>query len=435
MRRRMFRGPLVPDFLRAVGKGLRDPLYRNALFLMLTFGIGSLAGFLFWLLVARHYTAADVGLAASLVALAGLLGSLATLGMGTGLIRFLPSVGDGQSHIRASLTLASLAALGIGLAFLAGLDLWAPAVAPVLERWWYTLLFLAFTVTFALAYVVDSSFLAARKGSYVLGRSLVYQALRLPLPLIVVALGAFGIFLSFGVALLAALLVGTLFLARLYPGFRPTPSSNLAVLREMIAYSLGNHMASLLYALPAGLLPLLVLHRLSADGAAHFYIAWMVASFLFVVPAASATSLFVEGSHPDTSLAGDTVRSLRFTLLLLLPGILVLLLAGPFLLGLFGPDYIEGGSLLRVLALAVPLVALNATFGSYLRVANRVRELIVLSGVLGAGTVILSYLLMDGFGLLAPGIAFLGLQAIVSGYVLLRNVATSRRVARELVRV
>ncbi|MCJ2520263.1 MAG: hypothetical protein LN412_04855 [Candidatus Thermoplasmatota archaeon] len=417
---------------------LRDPLYRNAFFLVVTSAFGGVFGFTFWLIVARYYTSDAVGLSASLVALAGFLGYLSTLGLGIGLIRFLPSTSVGKNHrINASLTLTGLASTGVALAFIAGVDLWSPIVTVVGNSWSYAIMFLAFTVGFALMALVDSSFLAARKASYVLHRSLIYNGLRLPIPILVAtSLGALGIFFSFGVALLLALLVSLLFLMpRLYPGFVAMPSLQLSGIRDMISYSIGNHAANLLGRVPSGILPLLVLHQLSASSSAHFYIAWIMASFLFVVPRASAQSLFIEGSHPETHLAGDAVRSLRFSLLLLVPGVLFLLFAGPFLLGLFGEEYsTEGLALLRILVLSAFFVAINSTFFSILRVNKRVGELTLLSSVVGVGTVAASYLLLDGFGMMGPGIAFLSIQAAISGYVLLRNLGASKRVAKGLMR-
>ncbi len=416
----------------------KDPLYRNAIFLIIASGAGGLLGFVFWLIVAASYDSASVGLSASLLALAGFLGSVSSLGLGIGLIRFLPSASADSPHrISASLTLATLTALGIGLVFLGGLDFWAPAVAFVQKSWSYSIMFLFFIVGFALLPLVDSSFLAARKASYVFQRTFLYSGLRLPIPILgITFLGAFGIFFSVGVALLASLLFSfLLLLPRLYPGFLAPSSLKLSGIRHMLTYSMGNHTANLLAGLPTGILPLLILSEVSASSSAHFYIAWMITGFLFVVPGAAATSLFVEGSYPGSHFTRDVIRSLRFGLLLLIPGVLVLFFASPLLLGLFGREYsAEGLGLLRILALAAFFVAINSHFFSFLRVNMLVRELILLSSILGVGTVVASYLLLDRFGILGPGIAFFSMQAAISGYVLLRNVAASKTVARGLMK-
>ena len=67
------------------------PLYKNAYYLMANTMANSLLGFAFWMVVARFYSPADVGLASALIAAAGLLASISNLGLGFGLIKFLPS--------------------------------------------------------------------------------------------------------------------------------------------------------------------------------------------------------------------------------------------------------------------------------------------------------------------------------------------------------
>lgn len=418
---------------------LRDPLYLNSSFLMLTSALSASFGFVFWLIVARFYPSEALGVSASLLSLAVFLGSLSSLGLGSGLIRFLPSATSGRNHrINTSLSLAVAMALGVGLIFLGGVHIWSPAIAFVRSNATFALMFLAFTVGFAVTPLVDSLFMAARRASYVLYRTVLYNSLRVPLLILVAtSLGTFGIFFSFGAALLIALLVSfVVLLPRLYSGFRVAPSLRLGGVREMLPYSLGNHVAGISYALPGGILPLLVLIGLSASGAAHFYIAWIMASLLFIVPRASALSLFVEGSHPRTYFARDIVRSLRFAAILLIPGILILFFGGPFLLSLFGAEYSsEGLGLLRILVVSAFFVAINSTFLSYLKVTKRIGELILISSSLGVGTIVVSFFLIDRFGLLAPGVAFLAVQAVISAYVLLRNLPTSVKVARELMRV
>jgi O-antigen/teichoic acid export membrane protein len=67
------------------------PLYRNAYYLMANAATTSLLGFVFWMVVAKFYSPVDVGLASATISAMGLLASLSNLGLGFGLIRFLPS--------------------------------------------------------------------------------------------------------------------------------------------------------------------------------------------------------------------------------------------------------------------------------------------------------------------------------------------------------
>ena len=51
-------------------------LYRNALYLMVSFGVTALLGFTFWMLATRFYEAEYVGLASATISAIGLLGLL-----------------------------------------------------------------------------------------------------------------------------------------------------------------------------------------------------------------------------------------------------------------------------------------------------------------------------------------------------------------------
>jgi len=52
----------IPTNLKAIKKYLKDPLYKNSFFIMLTSISSAGFGFIFWMLVARYYTPHDVGL-------------------------------------------------------------------------------------------------------------------------------------------------------------------------------------------------------------------------------------------------------------------------------------------------------------------------------------------------------------------------------------
>jgi len=52
---------------------LKDPLYKNSIFLMLSSITGAGTGFVFWVIAARFYSAEDVGLASAVIAAMGLI--------------------------------------------------------------------------------------------------------------------------------------------------------------------------------------------------------------------------------------------------------------------------------------------------------------------------------------------------------------------------
>ena len=69
---------------------LRDPLYKNSFFIMLTSISNAGFGFFFWMLAAKLYPKEDVGIATALISSMALLVLLSRLGLDQSLIRFFP---------------------------------------------------------------------------------------------------------------------------------------------------------------------------------------------------------------------------------------------------------------------------------------------------------------------------------------------------------
>ena len=67
----------------------QDPLYKNSYFLMARAAATAALGLVFWIVVARFYSPAEVGLAAALISATGLLIVFSKLGLGLGLMRYL----------------------------------------------------------------------------------------------------------------------------------------------------------------------------------------------------------------------------------------------------------------------------------------------------------------------------------------------------------
>src|SRR5205809_7583600 len=104
-----------------VGRGwdqVKSPLYRNAIFIMLTSVISSGLGFFFWLIVANKYAKEDLGAAVTLFQTLGFIGALGNLGIGIGLIRYMGETEDKGKMINAGLTLSGVVTLALCSLFL-----------------------------------------------------------------------------------------------------------------------------------------------------------------------------------------------------------------------------------------------------------------------------------------------------------------------------
>ena len=409
----------IPKNRKELKQHLNDPLFKNSYFLMASTAVTSVFGFIFWILAARFYETADVGLASAIIAALGLLAIFSNLGLGIGLIRFLPGAKDkGNSMINTCFTLSGLASIVIALIFLAGLEFWSPALLPVFQHPVFFASFIFFAVVWALNPLISCAFLAKRSTEFTFIQNAIASFLKLALiiPFAVFFSSAFGIFASAGMAMSVALLVAIFwFLPKVQQGYFPLPVVQKEVLNEISHYSGGNYIARIFLENSPLILPLMVINILGAEMSAYLYIAWSIIAILTVIPTSIFNSLFAEGSNAEETLLINTKKSLKLLLLLLLPAIIVLLVIADKMLLLFGQAYSQNGTLLlRIIAVSIIPYSINYLYITIARVKMDISSVIKVSAALTCFTLGLCYFLMLNIGLPGIGLGWLAGQSIVA---------------------
>ena len=405
---------------------LRDPLRRNSLFLLATHGVIALVGFFFWRIADGRYGTEAVGVATALVSAVLLLHTLARLGLDIGLIRFLPDETDKPGMINTSFTIVGVLSAVLALVFVMGVGVWAEKLVFVRDNAWHVVLFIAFTVVTSLVELL-------RQGVFVAYRrtqsSLVVEVvggLRLPLVLAFLSVGAYGIFVAWGLGGVAALVVGVVLVLVAQRSYRPVPTIRRDVVGKMLRFSLGNYAAETLRELPGFVLPIIVLgvftaklgDELGKSMAAYFYIAWTVASVVMMISYATGSSLLAEGSVDPGKFGGSTAKAMRFMLLLLAAAIVIVFVAGGWVLAWFGSGYEEKAfPLLRLLTVSGIPMAINTIYVTQKRMERNMRPVILIYAFVACFTVGVGYALMDRTDLLGIGIAWLVSNSLVAAVV------------------
>lgn len=395
------------------------PLYSNAFYLMLNTAVTSLLGFFFWMVVARFYTEAEVGLSSAIISMMTLIATASLVGLNASLVRFLPHADKPRELINSCLTVGGLVSLLLAGMFAAGLGYWSPVLAFIKQNIIFVCAFVIFTLLSTLSSLVDAIFIATRRASFVLSKSTVYSVLKIPLPIFFAFfLHTFGVVASWGIAVAVALGVALYFLLpRVESRYRPVPILQPRPLREMWRYSAGSYVANLLSAFRMLLLPVMVVNILGAEPNAYFYVAWMIANLLFTIPTAVSQSLFAEGSHSYEALRENLMKSLRFTFLLLIPAVVVLVALGKWLLLAFGQSYsLNGLRLLQTLSLSSLPLAISQIYGAVLRITGRLKELIAVQAFTSAAALIASFLLLPTAGIVGVGYTWIAVHGIVGIY-------------------
>ncbi|MDD4924412.1 MAG: oligosaccharide flippase family protein, partial [Dehalococcoidales bacterium] len=321
---------------------IKVPLYSNALFLMAASGFSALVGFIFWMVAARFYTDEAVGLASAMISAMGLAVSFSRLGLELGLVRFLKTHSEEpKSIINTVFTVGLLVSVIAALIFMAGLDLWSPALLFIRETPLYLSAFVFFCAVSSLTGFSDHSFIALRRSGFVVASGLIFGILKVILAIALASfLTSFSIFASWGIGLTAALVISVfIFLPVAQRGYRFAITIKKKVLSEMLGYSFANYLSVLLWGVPALTFPLMVVNLLGAEANAYFYIGWAVSNVIVMIPSSVTTSLLAEGSYNETQLKTHILRSLKMIFLLLVPAVLIVLLLADKLLWFFGAQY------------------------------------------------------------------------------------------------
>lgn len=427
----------LPRFLFGA---ISDSLVRNSLYLMTSTAVTAGLGYVFWVLAAHVLTRAQVGVGSAVISLCSTAALLTYLGSSATLIDRLPANEHSRRWTVIVVRICAVTALVTAVAT-------ALAVAVLLASQEYREFFssavpVLVAVVGAAAWTLVSlfcaTFIAARRA----GRYLAIQALvsatkvLLIVPLVAIGAGAAGLVGAWVAATMLGVVAGACWLVPRMglgrqPGHRPPrpaartdpvrpPSSeppeearpqeaSVGSMRLLI----GQHLTSAGAAVTPLVLPVLVLIRLGAVANAYFYITWMLGAIFFTVSPSVATVLFAEGVRARSDLRRSVAKSLRVITVILAPAIIVMVVAGHFILGLFGAPYAAAGyPLLVLMAMSAVPDAVSNVAVSVLRVTHRLGYSSLLNIAILVVSLTGAWTLMPVMGITGVGVAWLGAQTL-----------------------
>lgn len=382
-------------------------LLMNSVYLMMATIAIAAFGFVFWVIVARSYDATTVGLTATLLSLSGLLSMLSLAGFDTTLVRFLPRSERKNDQINSSLIIVALTSAALSLGLAVSLPITSPSLAFVLHDPWYLMGFVFFTVVTALNTLTNSILLALKRAQDIFVINMLFSALKVALPLLVARGNIMTIFVLVGISQLAGLILSLVIIrAQLHYVF--APQVHLDILRVIRKYSLSVYTSSILNLLPPTLLPLIVVHRLGAESAAYYYMAFTIASALYTISYGSMQSVFAEGSHDEAAMKAHVTKAAKLIGVLLVPAALLTVGLSSFILRIFGGAYAaQGSGLLQLFAVSAFSVAVYSAMGAIFKVTQHLRGVVTMNIVYAVIILGLSYALIPHLGVIAIGVAWM----------------------------
>ncbi|PWB50029.1 MAG: hypothetical protein C3F06_13065 [Candidatus Methanoperedenaceae archaeon] len=385
---------------------LKDPLYKNSLFLMLSRIFDVACGFVFWIIAAKFYSVEDVGVATALISSLGLVILFSRFGFDKSLIRFF-NVNDKNRVLNTCLAITTVSSLIVGITYLIGIDFFASGLS-FIQSPVYAVMFLLSVIMNSIVSITGNALTAMRKVDNFFFQYVI-QSIRIPLLIPFVFLGSFGIFGSVGLAYLLCTLFTILLLRK---NIRFDFKVDKKFIKESFSFSSGNYISSVLQTVPTMIMPILILNLLGEAQAAKYYIAFAIGNLVLIVPESLSTSLFVEGSHGE-SLRKSVIKAALAIYAFLIPAVVLIYFFGDLLLGLVGKDYAEAFELLRLLSLSSFFVAIYSLFLPVQNIRMRVESIVKLNLLRFLLLVGLSYIFILRFGIVGIGYAWMITYAVL----------------------
>jgi O-antigen/teichoic acid export membrane protein len=403
---------------------VRQPLLRNGYALVLNSGMTAVLGMGFWVLAARRFSVEEVGVSSALVASLALLSTIAQLNLPNVLARFLPTAGQHTGRVIAGCCLATgLAAVVVGVVFLAGTQWWAPSLPLNTEDLRLDAWFVAALVLWCLFVLQDGALSGLRQSDWVLGKNTAHGVLKLVALLIpMIAVSSYGIFLAWTIPVIPILLaVGFWMVRRLVPAHvsRTASLAQPVAPRQIVRFASFDYVVALVGTGLTSALPLIVLETSGAAAAAYFTLAWSISYSLYLVSRSMATSLLVEGAGDTSRLGEYSYRTMVHTLWILAPLVAATVLLAPVLMRMFGDQYAaEGTTVLRLLALSALPSAVIVVYSAVERVRKRMLQLVLVTVTVNATALALIWVLLQTHGLSGLGLAWLATQTVAAAILL-----------------
>jgi O-antigen/teichoic acid export membrane protein len=339
--------------------------------------VTSALGFAYWWAAARMAPIREVGAATAVISSVTLLGTIGMFGFGTMLIAEAGRCRDAVGSLIAT-SLLAVTALATALAALswAALRFSHGAVGADMASPWVAAGFIAGVGLTAAGMVLDQALVGIRASSVQFYRNSYFSVVKLVLlVLLAVAVGGHSP-VTMVWAWVAGIVISMVATARHLAarGYRLGQPVRLSALRGRGVTTFHHNTLNLSLSLPRLGLPLLVASLLGAHATAAFYEAWMIASFLYILPTHLSTALFAVAVGDSRALAPRLRAALRVSLVLGgSAAVAIAALAGPAMRS-FGPGYEIARTALIVMAIAYFPNVFKQCYVAVARVDNRLRK-------------------------------------------------------------
>ena len=402
-----------------IKKIFADSLLKNSVYLMMATFFNAILGFFFWMIAARYYAPNDIGIISAILSSVSLISMISLVGFPTALIFYLPRDSKNVNRIiNSCLTICIAISIIFSLIFILGINIWTPELKLVSSNIEIVAIFIITTIMTTVSALISGAFTAGRKSSFHMTKENIFGFIKI-FPLVIFAgLGTMGIFLSWSVGLVSSMIIGFILLSKLWK-YSPMLTFD-PIIKNMARFSAGNYISGIFYSLPRLILPIMIISLISAESAGYFFIAFTMAGLLYGISQSISSSFLAESSDKD-KFWNNVNKAIKFNVGLLIPGLLLFVIFGKFVLNMFNSQYAENAtsSLMILTATSIPL-SMIGIFNTVRNAQGKVRSIIKTNFLVAFITLSLAIPLMRIWNIEGAAISYLTANTIVAIVVMYR---------------
>jgi O-antigen/teichoic acid export membrane protein len=411
---------------RAAMDGWRAPQHRAGLTLVMSAAMSGAIGLVFWVLAARLFDPATLGVGSAVLSAVTLLASASHLNLGNAMLRFVP-VADRRGAVVAG-CFAAGAGCGavVGLGFGIGANIWAPDLVAEFGHAVLITLSVVSVPIWTVFVLQEAALTAVKRTGVVLVANVAIAVLKVGLLAVGAWLGLTGaIPIGTIVATLIVVLAITGWLGRTLrrqasPVVQPVQT---VTARDFVGFVGVDYAGNMCWQAVILGLPLAVVALAGPEAAAGYGVAWLITSALYVVANCMGMAMVAQVAGRDSVAVERARRGMeRLTMILVLPGAVVAAVASHVILRMFGSRYAETGAVMLALLVlsAIPNVVTNAALWEA-RVRRHRAMQFGLPATLSAAVAVATLVLAPAVGVVGAGWAWLSAQSLAAAVILLHR--------------
>lgn len=385
----------------------------NAASLFSTQIVTSGLGYIFWWLAARMYKPEIVGLSSAAISAMMLLGNIGKVGLDTMLVGELPR----NRRSRGTLIITALLVTGtvgvvLGILFAYSTLFISPELTPLAKNITNATLFAIGVGLTSVTFVSDQALIGLLRGQMQLQRNFVFSTSKL----LLLFIAGMALASDFNLTIYAAWAAGNL-LSLGYIVFSDfshlkyklkSIMPQMKLLRDLSGLTMKHYALNLVLQVPGYTLPLLVAALINVEHSGSFYIAWMIASFLFALSYALTRVLYAVGSGQQSLLSEKIRFTLKLSFIICTLGVAVLLIGANPIMKMFGSSYAEQATTtLQILSISIFPVIIKTHYVAISQIFGKMMKAVK---VIGVGSIL-------ELGLAAIGARWGGLPGLSLGWV------------------